>query len=151
MSQDLKITAKFLKPFYSMAKAFEMAEVPLLFMSGSDRVAYLDEVAQVLGGTVVYSSQPDFEKQVHASLTKFDYLFVAIDQSLTRAAFQLVLAYLEFRDVMGANPARLRRLDVNPPADEHRLALITDRTTFETHDPGSQRALAKLCTRIAVS
>jgi hypothetical protein len=152
MSQPVNIDAKYLQPFESMARAFEMGEVPLLFFSGADLSRFVEQTSAALGGTVVYSSQPDFQAQVLASLPGFDYLFVVIDRVLAGKAYQLVHAYLAVRDVMGADASLLARgFGAKPPAAEHRMALFVRQDTFAAHGPAEQRQLAELCTRIGVA
>jgi hypothetical protein len=152
MGQSITISDRFKKPLYSMAKAFEMAEVPLLFMSRGDQAAFIEEISPAFGRvTLVYSSQNDFGQQLRASLPTFDYLLVAIDQPLQGRAFELVRGYLEVRDVMGADGTRLAQLGMPAPDGKHRMALFVDRATFANHDAPSQRTLAELCTRIAIS
>jgi hypothetical protein len=153
MSQPVNIDAKYLQPFESMALAFEMGDVPLLFFSGgADLSRFVEQTSAPLGGTVVYSSQPDFQAQVLASLRDPDHLFVVIDQVLAGKAYQLVHAYLAMRDVMGADASLLAQgFGAQPPAAEHRMALFVRQDTFAALGPTEQRQLAELCTRIAMA
>ena len=152
MGRDIPISAKFIEPLHSLAKCFEMAEVPLLFMARGDQSAFIEEISPAFGTvTLLYSSQSDFGQQLRASLPTFDYLLVVIDQPLAGRTFELVRGYLEIRDIMGADGTRLAQLGMPAPAENHRLALFVDRATFANHDASSQRTLAELCTRIAVS
>jgi len=151
MSKNIAVDTKYLQPFESMARALEMAEVPLLFFSGQDLARFVEQASAVLGCTVVYSSQPDFEAQVLASLPSFDYLFVVIDLPLMGKAYKLVHAYLAARDVFGADHSLLANLfNAKPPAAEHRMVLLVGRDTFAAHGSAEQRQIAELCTRIAV-
>jgi hypothetical protein len=152
MGQNVAIRESFKKPLYSMAKCFEMAEVPLLFMSRADQSAFIEEISPALGSvTLLYSSQSDFEAQVRASLPTFDYLMVVIDEPLKARPLEVVRGYLEARDVLEADTSRLAQMRLPAPAKEHRIALFVDRATFGEHDAASQRVLAELSTRIAFS
>ena len=152
MSASAPIDDRFLQPLQSTAKAFEMAEVPMLIFVGSGLDDYTEQVSALLGSTVVYSSQADFEQQLLASIKRAGYLFAVIDKPLAGRAYRLVQAYLAARDVVGADDTRLAQgFNAGPPHKDHRLALLVDRATFEAHSLVERRSLSELSTRIAVA
>jgi hypothetical protein len=150
--KDIKLDERFLQPVESMARAMEMAEVPLLVMRASDHAAFVDQVVAMLGGTVIYTSQSDFVAQMLASMKSFDHLFALIDTPLTQKTYDLVRAYLAARDIMGADNSQLAAgFNAPPPDAKHRLILVVDRSVFDRHAESEKRALAEFCTVIAVS
>lgn len=151
MNEDVAIDAKLMQPFYSMAKALEMAEIPFLIFIGTNRTPFVDQASTLLGATVLYTSQKRFEEHMQGSLPNDEYLFVVIDQPLAQDSYRLIHGYLAARDVMGADNSELETLGVQPPAASHRLVLVADRATFDGQDPSVQHALSEMCTRIAVS
>jgi len=151
MNKDVAIDAKLMKPFYSMAKALEMAEVPFLIFTGTNRTLFVDQASALLSATVLYTSQKRFEEHMQASLPNEEYLFVLIDQPLAEDSYRLIHGYLAARDIMGADDSELEALGVEPPAARHRLVLVTDRAVFEGQRPSVQRSLSEMCTPIAVS
>jgi hypothetical protein len=152
MAGNVKIDERFLEPLESMMLAMEMSEVPLLVMQGGDSAVFADQAAAAMGGTVVYTSQPDFVKQTLASITGFDYLWAVIDEPLTGKPYQLIRAYLAARDILGADPSALAGpFHAAGPHPEHRLILFVDRTVFDRQPPAERRELAELCRVIAMS
>lgn len=152
MSAPEPIDERFLRPLQSMAKAFEMSEVPMLIFSKGNLDDYTEQVSALLMGTVVYSSQADFELQLLASFKQAGSLFVVIDKPLTGQAFRLVNAYLTACDVMGADAEPLAQdFNVGPPHKDHRMALLVDHATYRAHDATEKHTLSELSTRIAVA
>jgi Flp pilus assembly protein TadD len=147
MDENVKIDERFRRAFYGVAKAAMMAEIPLLVMRASDHAAFIDQAAAVLGGTVVYTSQCDFVKQMLASMTNFDYLFALIDEPLEPTPYKLILAYLAARDIMGADLSALaNQFNAAAPHPQHRLILIVNCEVFDRHDSHALNKLARLCT-----
>jgi hypothetical protein len=151
MNQDVAIDATLKQPFYLMAKALDMAEIPFLIFTGTRRALFVEQASALLSATVLYTSQKRFEEQMQASLPNEEYLFVLVDQPLAKEAYRLIHCYLAARDVMGADNSELETLSVEPPAARHRLALIADRPDFEAQHASVQRQLSEMCTLIAVT
>lgn len=144
---NFKIDESFLEPFESMVLVLETGQVPLLVMRGSDLAAFADQAVEALGGTLVYTSQPDFVKQMLGSMTAFDYLFAVIDEPLGPEPYALIRAYLAVRDRKGADPAVLAaHFSSGAPHAEHRLILLVEREILGRHGPQQRRELAELCT-----
>lgn len=145
------IESRFLRTVESMARAMEMAEVPMLIFVGPTLDDYVDQASAALGGTVVYTSQNDFLSQVLASLRQPAHLFVVVDQPLSGRSFELIHACLMARDVMGADPSELSGgFGSPPPHADHRLILLLEQATLLSHSVQHQRVLLELSTRIAV-
>jgi hypothetical protein len=151
MGENVNIESRFLQPFYSAANAMQMAEVPLLIAQNEDHTRLVDQMSAALGGTVLYSSQPDLVNQALASLRGVDYLFIIIDRPLAGKAHDLVRAYLAARDIMGADPSALKeKFGAKPPHADHRLVLAVGRRVFNLQPDPDRRHLAEFCTVIAV-
>lgn len=151
MNKDEAIAPTLMQPFYSMAKALKMAEIPFLIFTGANRTLFVDQASAVLGATVLYTSQKRFEEQMRGSLPNEEYLFVVVDQPLAQPSYRLIHGYLAARDVLGADNSELETLGVEPPAASHRLVLVADLATFEGQHPSVRHGLSEMCTRIAVS
>jgi hypothetical protein len=151
MSNDVKLDERFLEPVESMGLALETAQVPLIIASANDLVAFVEQVASLLGGTVVYTSQPDFVEQMLASMRGFDYLFAVIDRPLAQTPKKMIRAYLDARDLISPNRSALADgFGAEAPDPKHRLILLIDRAVFDRHDDDEKRALAERCTVIGL-
>ena len=151
MSNGVKLDERFLQPVESMGIALEVAHIPLIMAAANDQVAFAEQVASLLGGTVVYTSQPDFVEQMLASIIGFDYLFAVIDKPLMQIPKKMIHAYLDARDSMGPILSPLADgFGAEAPHPEHRLILLVDRAVFDRHDDDEQRWLAERCTIIGL-
>jgi hypothetical protein len=151
MSKDVDLDERYLEPLESMMLALETAQVPLIVTSANDVVAFAQQVAPLLGGTVVFTSQPDFAEQMLASMRGFDYLFAVIDKPLAQASKKLVRAYLDARDLLGPSLSALADgFGAKAPDPKHRLILLVDRAVFGRHGDDDKRALAERCTVIGI-
>lgn len=147
---DVRIDDRFLEPSYSMVKAIEMAEVPLLVMSEQDQWSFLEQVQAALGGIIVYGSAPDARQQLLAAVGDDTYVFVAVDGPLAGDVFEAVEYYLRTRDVLPSmTPELADRFEDYPIAEGNRLILVSSRQVLQT-DP-HRHVLGELATVIAVS
>ena len=152
MVENVKIDSRFREPFESAALAMETTQIPLLIAQSDNHVRLVDQMSATLGGTVLYSSQPDFVNQALASLRRSDALFVIIDKPLAGKPNDFVRAYLAARDIMGADPSVLKqKFGANPPHADHRLVLAVSRRVFNLHSEPDQRHLAEFCMVIGIA
>jgi hypothetical protein len=150
MSKQPNLDERFKKPLYSMAKAIEMREVPLLVMSEADQWAFVAQATALLGGTVVYAAAQDAAQQILSSIVQRDYLFLIIEESLGKEVFNLIRYYLEARDVLGDVDTFLaQKYAAYPIHADHRLIQLIDREVLQQQP--AQHSLLKLSTVIHVS
>jgi hypothetical protein len=147
---DIRIDDRFLEPFYSMVKAIEMAEVPLLVLSEQDQWSFLEQAQAVLRGIIVYGSAPDARQQLLAAVGDDTYVFVAVDGPLAGDVFEAVEYYLRTRDIIPSMTPELSvRFEDYPIAEGNRLILVSSRQMLQTEP--HRKVLGELATVIAIS
>lgn len=151
MSEKQPIEERFSRPFYSMARALQMKEVPMLVMREEDQSAFIQQVTSLIGGTVLYSTASDVGEQVLENIAEPRDLFLLIEEPLAQDLSLIVSYYLENRDILQEAQGLQERFKGYPIHPDHRLILVVEASILESQPNGLRQYLRELSTVIFVS
>lgn len=151
MDENQDIDQRFRRPMYLLVKALEMSEVPLLLFNNQDSFPFLEQVAGILDGQVIYASSGDATDQLLSLLGSARYIFLVIDVDLNDQVYDAISYYLHMRDVTpGWEPELERRYQNHPINPKNRLTIVTELDILRAQRPERRRHLQELSTVIAV-
>jgi len=151
MDENWNIDQRFKRPMYSLLKAFEMSEVPLLLFNNRDSFPFLEQAAGILNGQVIYASSGDATDQLLSLVGSARHIFLVIDADLNDQVYDAISYYLHMRDVTPEwEPELERRYQKHPINPKNRLAIVTELDILRAQRPERRRHLQELSTMIAV-
>lgn len=151
MNENRSIDQRFRQPMYSLSKALEMSEVPLLLFTNQDSFPFLKQAAGILHGRVIYANSGDATDQLLALLGSAGCIFLVIDAELNDQVYDAISYYLHKRDIAPEWEPELERRYQNFPINpENRLILAAELDMLRVQRPERQRHVQKLSTVIAV-
>src|SRR5262245_55050225 len=130
----------------SVAKCFEMEEVPLVIATRRDQQELVPWMAGPLQGRIVDSMSADPCTSCLETVDRLGYLFLLLAGKIPPDLYMLARDYALDRDA----PLR-SRFGTHPIHPQHRLAIFVDLSTWSTMAPDLREVLGKVCTLKYVS
>ncbi|RQV98084.1 hypothetical protein EH221_02685 [bacterium] len=147
-----EIDKKYLGALEEIVFAMETKQVPLVIINKDDQLNFLEQISQLLGGSVIDSAMVNVLKYILSSIKEFDYLFLLIKEHLDRIVIDFIRFYLDSTNIFqsGDKPVSQKFKDYTIH-DEHRLILLIDWQMFQSLPKTLQDYFSGMCCVIFIS